>query len=444
MTTRATPTLASPLRLPCGLELPNRLAKAAMTEGLAGRDHLPSERLERLYGRWAEAGGLGLVITGNVGLDADHTVRPGDVVLRDGAPLEPFARWATTARRGGARVVMQLNHAGRQTPKMTNPQPVGPSEGPAVATLRAFGRPRAATEAEIAEVIRRHGEAAAAAERAGFDGVQVHAAHGYLLNQFLAPDVNVRTDGWGGDVRGRARLLLACVRAARAATSPGFAVLVKLNAGDFLKGGLTEDDALEVVGLLDAEGVDLLEVSGGRYESGASFGHATPAAGPREAYFARFAGRARQATRAPVLLTGGLRTRGAMEASLADGALDVVGLARPLVVDPGYARRLLEGAPLPTTSAPRLGLASLEGAAELAWYYARLARLADGASGSPSAARALAELLLGDAWRAFVTRWRARGAKAPAGAQASGTSAASAGGSGDVASKASVASLPPS
>jgi 2,4-dienoyl-CoA reductase-like NADH-dependent reductase (Old Yellow Enzyme family) len=403
-----TASIDSPLTLPSGLVLPNRIAKSAMTEGLATRDGLPSPSLLRLYGRWAPSG-AGMLVTGNVGLDEDHPVRPRDVILRRGVPLAPFAEWARVARAGGARVVMQLNHAGRQTPRLVNGRPLGPSTGAAVQVLRAFGEPRAATEAEILDVVRRHGEAAALAEEAGFDGVQVHAAHGYLLNQFLSPDVNRRDDAWGGDVARRARLLVECVRAVRAATGPGFSVMLKLNAGDFLRGGFTEDESLEVLALVDRERLDLVEISGGRYESGASFGHASPDPGPREAYFLSFARRARQATRSPRMLTGGLRSRAAIDAALAEGALDVAGIARPMALVPDYPRRLLAGEPLPRTQAPRLGLRSLahlEGSAELAWYYRQVARLGAGRDAAPSssAMAALVWFLATDASAAAWTR----------------------------------------
>jgi 2,4-dienoyl-CoA reductase-like NADH-dependent reductase (Old Yellow Enzyme family) len=348
-----------------------------------------------------------LLITGNVGIDADHPVRARDVILNRHVSLETFSQWARVAKSGGAAVVMQLNHAGRQTPRAINPHPLGPSTGSAVKMFRAFGEPRAATEEEIREIVRRFGEAAALAQRAGFDGVQVHAAHGYLLNQFLSPDVNRRTDAWGGSIRGRARLLVECVRAARDATGRNFSVLVKLNAADFLRDGFSEDESLEVVSLLDAESIDLLEISGGRYESGASFGHATPAAGAREAYFLEFARRARTATSAPIMLTGGLRSRDAMQAARDEGALDVVGIARPMAVIPDYPKRLLAGENLPRIATKKIGIAVLEGAAELAWYAHQLARLGRGDEPDLNASpwRALVSYTATDMFEGFWRRW---------------------------------------
>jgi 2,4-dienoyl-CoA reductase-like NADH-dependent reductase (Old Yellow Enzyme family) len=223
-------------------------------------------------------------------------------------------------------------------------------------------------------------------ERAGFDGVQLHAAHGYLLSQFLSGHVNRRTDGWGGGVPARARMLLEVVREVRRRVRPGFAVSVKLNSADFQRGGFTEDEALEVVGLLGGLGVDLLEISGGTYERAASFGHgvATSTA-QREAYFLEFARQVRAVSALPVMLTGGFRTRAAMDAALAENAVDVIGLARPLAVNPEYPRRLLEGtATAPATYPHAFSNRTLDGAAELAWYSEQLRRLSEGLDADPS------------------------------------------------------------
>ena len=403
--------LASPLALPCGLTLSNRLAKAAMTEALGDPRRRPSPELLRLYRGWAESG-AGLLITGNVGVDRDHPVRPRDVMLDPAADLEPFQRWAEVARAGGARVIMQLNHGGRQTPRFVNPRPLGPSDGGAVEVMRgAFGPARGATLDDLRELVRRFVWAAQRAQAAGFDGVQIHAAHGYLLSQFLSPDINRRRDRYGGDVRGRARLLLEIVGAVRASTSRSFAVTVKLNSADFLRGGFSHDDALAVVTMLDGQGIDLLEISGGRYESGASFGYASDA-GAREAYFLGFAEQARAVFRAPLMLTGGLRSRAAMEAAL-DRATDLVGIARPMALVPDYPRRLLAGEPVPAIRSRRTGVGRLEGAAELAWYSMQLARMGRGRAvrRSLSGWRALAWYVLGDVREAARSRRQRRRAR---------------------------------
>jgi 2,4-dienoyl-CoA reductase-like NADH-dependent reductase (Old Yellow Enzyme family) len=377
--------IAQPLRLRSGLVLRNRLAKAAMTEGVADRRGRPGPRLERLYARWA-AGGAGLLLTGNAMVDGRYLERAGNVVIEDPGVLASLAAWSSASRKGGAALV-QLSHAGRQTSRFVSGQPVAPSAVAPVRVLGSFSRPRAMTAGEIGATIERFAFAADACRRAGFDGVQVHAAHGYLLSQFLSPLTNRRDDEWGGPPENRARLLLAIVRAVRSRTGPGFTIAVKLNSADFQRGGFSEEDSLRVIGWLDAEGVDLLEISGGNYESPALF------LGPgvrsstvaREAYFLEFARRVRGVTRMPLMVTGGFRSAAAMEAALEEDALDVVGLARPLALEPDLPARLLAGeadGSRVTPVGPRgrvLGML-----AEASWFGEQLERLADGLDPDPT------------------------------------------------------------
>lgn len=233
-------SLNEPLTLPSGLVLPNRIAKAAMTENLADADNQPTVRHERVYRRWAE-GGSGLLITGNLMVDRRYLERSRNIVADRHLDIGRLRQVRTAA--AGTPMLAQLNHPGRQANRFITSRPPAPSAGDAVAMLGLFGRPRALSADEIEAIVAGFGSAAALCEQAGLDGVQVHAAHGYLLAQFLSPQVNQRTDEWGGDVPGRARALVRAVRAARAATSPGFTVAVKLNSSDFRHGGFTEDDA---------------------------------------------------------------------------------------------------------------------------------------------------------------------------------------------------------
>lgn len=379
------PHLSDPLTLPSGLMLPNRLVKAPMTENLADGDNQPTERHERLYARWAE-GGSGLLVTGNLMVDRRYLERSRNIVADRHLSVERLARVRRAA--AGTPMVAQLSHPGRQTNRFVAGRPVAPSAAEAVPMFGLFGRPRALTVPEIDEIVTAFGRAAALCEQAGLDGVQVHAAHGYLLAQFLSPHVNRRADGWGGDLTGRARALLEAVRAARSTTGGGFSVSVKLNSSDFRHGGFTEDDAEQVVRLLVEEGVDLIEVSGGTYENPALFGidiDEPGGLGPdgvpadaKQAYFAGFAQRARSAAAGvPVMLTGGIRTRAAMEALLEGGAVDLIGLGRPVAVDPDLPRTLLaggDGRPLPSYRLPTV--AGMAGESE--WYEAQLARLGSG------------------------------------------------------------------
>jgi 2,4-dienoyl-CoA reductase-like NADH-dependent reductase (Old Yellow Enzyme family) len=379
------PGIARPLRLGSGLVLRNRIAKSAMTEGLADRRGWPDSRLERLYERWAR-GGAGLLLTGNAMVDGRYLERAGNVVIEDAGAHQALSAWAAAARQGSPALV-QLSHPGRQTYRFVCGEPVAPSEGPPVKALASFSRPRAMTPLEIEATVERFASAADACRRAGFDGVQVHAAHGYLLAQFLSPLTNRRTDGWGGSLENRARLLLEVVRAIRARTGAAFTLAVKINSADFQRGGFSEEEALEVVRWLDAEGIDLLEISGGNYEAPALL------LGPglrersvaREAYFLEFARRVRRATRLPLMVTGGFRSAAAMEAALEEDALDLVGLARPLALDPALPAKLLSGEVEHSEVRPIGGRSkALAALAEASWFGAQLERIASGLDPDPS------------------------------------------------------------
>ena len=401
--------LDQPLTLPSGLTLPHRIAKAPMTENLADADNQPTEGLERVYRRWAQGAAGGLLVTGNLMVDRRFLERSRNVVADERLDVARLARVREAAT--GSAVIAQLSHPGRQTNRFVAAHPVAPSaEAGAVRMAGLFGRPRMLSDGEIEAIVAGFGSAAARCEQAGLDGVQVHAAHGYLLAQFLSPHVNRRTDRWGGDLAGRSRALLESVRAVRAATGDGFTVAVKLNSSDFRHGGFTEDDAEQVVRMLVEEGVDLIEISGGTYENPALFGE-VEGLGHKEAYFAAFAQRVR-ATAGPVavMLTGGIRTRAAMEQLLADGGVDLIGLGRPLAIEPDLTRRLLAGDA--GHELPRYKLPTLAGlAGESEWYESQIARMGRGQDPDPSlhAAVAATRFVLGEAVRGLAGRRARRG-----------------------------------
>jgi 2,4-dienoyl-CoA reductase-like NADH-dependent reductase (Old Yellow Enzyme family) len=348
--------LSQPLALPCGLQLPNRLAKAAMTEGLATPDGEPTRALNQLYERWS-AGGAGLLLTGNVIVDRDHLERPGNVVIDrepDAAMREALARWAVASTVAGNQAWVQLSHAGRQTMKSVNTHPRAPSAVKLGLPGGQFGSPVALSVQEIAALTTRFALAAGAVCEAGFSGVQVHAAHGYLLSQFLSPRSNQRRDEYGGSLENRARFLLQVVAAVRAAVGPGRAVAVNLNSADFQRGGFDFGESLRVAQWLQEVGVDLIEISGGTYEQPRLLGvEGLEAAEPqqvaastleREAYFVDFALAMRRELHVPLMVTGGFRTRAAMQAALASGGVDVIGLGRPMCLQTDAPARLLAGA----------------------------------------------------------------------------------------------------
>ena len=353
-----TTTIASSITLPCGVTLPNRLAKAALTEGLSDGHNRATEAHQRLYRAWSE-GGAGLIITGNVQVDRRYLERPGNIAIDNNGGEEALAALARAGTVGGNALWMQLSHAGRQTIRYLNAEPVGPSAVPVKLPGGAFGKPRALTEAEIEDVIERFVRAATVAQQTGFTGVQLHAAHGYLLSEFLSPKANLRTDQWGGTLENRARLLLTLVREIRTRVGPAFPICVKLNSADFQKGGFSDEDSQQVAQWLQAAGVDLLEISGGTYEQLSFFG--TGAEGDRapakarstlerEAYFLDYAERLRRVCRIPLMVTGGFRSLVGMNRALAEDALDVVGLGRPMCVQTDLPKQLLAGH---CTEAPR-------------------------------------------------------------------------------------------
>jgi 2,4-dienoyl-CoA reductase-like NADH-dependent reductase (Old Yellow Enzyme family) len=337
-------TLFEPLRLPNGQVIRNRIAKAAMEENLADADHAPGDTLLQLYRRWAE-GGAGLIITGNVMVDRRALTGPAGVVLEDDRLLPRFRRWAEACRSHGAQAWMQINHPGRQLMADLGQPALGPS---AIAVdipglKGVFAQPRALSGAEIDGLIQRYLNAAVLAERAGFSGVQVHAAHGYLFSQFLSPLSNRREDDWGGSLENRARILLRTVEAIRERVAPGFCVAVKLNSADFQRGGFDARDAEAVVRLLNQRGVDLVELSGGSYESPAMQGQTRDGSTlAREAYFLEFAERIAAVAQMPLMVTGGIRRREIADRAL-QGPVAMVGMATALAVDPALPRRWQAG-----------------------------------------------------------------------------------------------------
>ena len=332
------------LTLPNGAVISNRIAKAAMEENMADLEQGPSAELMRLYQAWAE-GGAGLLLSGNVMVDRRAMTGPGGVVLEDARQLEKFRRWARIGRSQGAQFWLQINHPGRQIRSNLGQEAWAPS---AVAlelggASKLFGMPKAMSEDDIAEVVRRFAEAARLAEQAGFSGVEIHAAHGYLLSQFLSPLTNRRTDQWGGTLENRARLLLDIVKAVRAVVTPQFCVGVKLNSADFQRGGFAAEDAREVVRMLNDLPVDLIELSGGSYEAPAMQGEARDGRTlAREAYFLEFAQDIAAIARMPVMVTGGIRRRAVVEQVLNSGVA-MAGIATALAIDPALPRQWREG-----------------------------------------------------------------------------------------------------
>jgi len=370
-----------------------------MTEGLADANDQATQRHQTLYRRWSQ-GGAGLLITGNVQVDRRYLERPGNVVFDGNGGLEELRSWAAAGTCGGNQLWMQLGHPGRQCTRMSSSHPVSASAVKMRGMLGLVAAPRALEADQIRDVIRRFTDVAAAAKAAGFNGVQVHSAHGYLLSQFLSPRTNQRTDEWGGSLENRARLLREIVASTRDAVGSEFSIGVKLNSADFQKGGFSNEEAAQVARWLADLGVDLLEISGGTYEQMAIIGRLDSdeekkraSTRRREAYFLEYARLIRAAApELPLMVTGGFRSVSQMRDAVKSGEVDVVGIARPFCVMPDVPVRVLSGEveqlPAPEkeirlgpgilgSTSPVHGLRTLNGQAELAWFYHQIIELSE-------------------------------------------------------------------
>lgn len=331
------------LKLPNGSLLRNRIVKSAMSEALGDELNNPTEGLINLFGRWSK-GGVGLLITGNTPVDRWHLEHAGNFVLDEFSDMDQVARLAAAGKSGGALILAQLAHAGRQTPQAINPQPLSMSE--LRLYLPGYGKPKLATDSDLEGVIAQFTKSAALAKAAGFDGVEIHAAHGYLLSSSLSPRINTRDDHWGGTLENRARLVLSVVKAVRAEVGNGFIIATKLNSSDFQKGGFSHQDSIEVAKMLQNEGIDFLEISGGNFETPVAYQHTAKKKHSiaREAYFLDYAKDIKASLKIPVMVTGGFRSASVMNDALTQGATDLIGMGRPFIIDPEFPAKLLSGA----------------------------------------------------------------------------------------------------
>ena len=382
-----------------------------MSELLADPHNHATEAHRTLYRAFAR-NGPGLLLTGNVQVDRYHLEHPGNVVIQgpqNKAQLAALAAWSATAKAGGAQVWMQLAHAGRQSAQSVNQSPKAPSPIPLELPGIKFGTPVALTDAEIVDLVQRFAYAAGIARETGFDGVELHGAHGYLFSQFLSPRSNHRTDGWGGDLAGRARFLLEVVSAIRLRVGPDFPIAVKLNSADFQRGGFSFEDSQVVAGWLDDATIDLIEISGGTWEQPkmANIDGVEPVFDPfvgkasreRESYFARFAPEMRRnIKRAKLMVTGGFRTTQGMADAIEQDGVDLIGLARPLCLNPDAPAALLSGDLTQLNydeSRLRLGpgllgpkssiklLRAINGLGSMTWFNEQMILLAEGRDADP-------------------------------------------------------------
>lgn len=365
----------------------NRFFKSAMSEQLGDPDHNPTDGLANLYRVWAQ-GGTGLLVTGNVMIDRTALGEPKNVVLDEKSDLKAFKQWATASQENGTKVWMQLNHPGKQIPKFLTKEPVAPSSIPLGSGLEAsFAKPRALKESEIQDIILRFATSARLAKESGFDGVQIHGAHGYLVSQFLSPRHNQREDQWGGSLENRMRFVLSVLKAIRSEVGEDYPVGIKLNSADYSKGGFTHEDSMAVVEALEAAGIDLIEISGGTYESPSMVGHKMKdSTRKREAYFLEYAEDIRNRVKIPLVVTGGFRSGQAMTEALQSGATDMIGIARPLALQPDVINQLLRDKQYQIKmTSPSTGIKALDKMSmlDITYYEHHLDRLAKGKKANP-------------------------------------------------------------
>lgn len=333
--------LFTPITLPNGTTIKNRFFKSAMSEGMGTRDFQPKKNIATLYKRWAE-GGTGLIITGNIMVDPKGTAEPGNIVFDKNSNMEILKDWAKQSQQHGAKVMVQLNHPGKQAPKTIAKETVAPSTIPLGNGLnKLFSTPRALTTSEVEELVQKFVTSAKVAKEAGFSGVQIHAAHGYLISQFLSPHDNRRTDKYGGSLENRMRFLKEIYLGMREKLGKDFTIGIKINSTDFKEDGLTEEDSLKTIIELANLGLDFVEISGGTYERPAMMGATSKST--NQVFFAEYSKKLKQKIEIPVVVTGGIRSINAMNTLLNDNTTDFIGIARPLTIDPNIPNKIKQG-----------------------------------------------------------------------------------------------------
>lgn len=320
------------------LRLRNRVVRSATWEGMADEQGRPTGALIGLMAELAR-NEVGLIITGHCYVRPEGQAGPRQMGVHDDAHLTELGEMAGAVHKAGGAIVLQLAHGG------VNALDSGSAIGPSAVTTASGKNCRAMTRQDIAQIVTAFGAAALRAKKSGFDGVQIHAAHGYLLSEFLSPYFNKRQDEYGGSIENRARIVLEVVAAVRRAVGDDYPVLIKLNSDDFLDDGLCVEDMLAVAAMLRQANIDAIELSGGTiYEPGqygtVRQGKLAPEA---EGYYRAAARLYKGQIDIPLILVGGLRSYEVVQEFLADDVADFISLSRPLIREPGLVKRWREG-----------------------------------------------------------------------------------------------------
>lgn len=371
--------LLQPLELPNGKKLENRFFKSAMSETLANENKDPSKDLISLYEYWSRQN-IGVLVTGNVMVDRRYLGEPGNVVLDINSDLDSFRKWADVGNKRGVPIWLQLNHPGKQMYCSINETPIAPSAIPITGTsASAFQKPRAMTLSDIKLSQEKFVTAGVLAKEAGFTGVQLHAAHGYLINQFLSPADNKRDDQYGGSIENRMRFLVEIYQELRNKVGNDFTIALKLNASDFKEEGFGFEECKEVVRVMTELGIDLIEISGGNYEAPVFGSEYEGGAG-----FVKYAVALSEITNVPIVSTGGFRNKSQMEEAIENG-IAMIGLARPLIINPTLVNEYRNNEEI-NIKTPRLttGFDKLDKMMGpiigVSYYEAQMKRIADGKS----------------------------------------------------------------
>lgn len=346
-----------------GMSLKNRIVRSATEEAQASNEGRATDEYLRLYTRLAR-GGVGLIITGNYGVNVLGRATPRTMLLDSDEVIGGLEKLVAAVHEGGAKIVAQINHVGRQRlPDMDDNTPVAPS---AVTVMYTRVKPRAMSEAEIEDTIEAFERAARRVKEAGFDGVQIHGAHGYLVNQFRSGNTNRRSDRWGGSLENRNRFLLEVYRAIRGAVGGDYPVLIKINARDPVRRGVKLDETIAACRQLEELGIDAIEVSdgidemikGGIPTDIIMRGRRLPErimltllieiavkrrARLVEGYHLADAAAVRESVKVPVIAVGGIRRRAMMDHAIGSGQADFVAMSRPFIRQPNLVNRMEEG-----------------------------------------------------------------------------------------------------
>jgi len=325
-----------------GMAPANRFVRSATWEGLASREGSVTPKLTKMMVELAR-GEVGLIISGYTFVSPEGQSSPGQLAIHDDRFVAGLRGMIQAVHEAGGKIALQIVHAGRfADPALTGLQPIGPSAvtQDGQTTCRAMSKP------DIANIVSAFTQAVVRAKQAGFDAIQLHAAHGFLFSQFLSPALNQRTDEYGGTLENRARFLLEAVRSIRKAAGPAYPLLVKLNSEDFLEGGLTRDEAVQVAAMLEVASIDAIEFSGGTVASPEKFMPVRPGKpnSPQDEVFYREAAKLYKArVRIPLMLVGGIRSYETANDLVHRGVADYISLGRPLICEPGLVKRWHNG-----------------------------------------------------------------------------------------------------